>query len=228
MKSRNVFYSHTFHVNITDRGLINTEASTMKFNRYIMGKKCLETPPPTYCTSHPWSHHIKGFLVMIRKRIQHHNQEGLAKSKKQKNTSKYVITCKNEPALSLCFSPSICNLQLPESVLWVPGRRERHHGRDPRETHRVSLRFLLFYCCITIWREIWLLSNASVSVNSVFCALRSSCMYGTCCLWGKAYSIGFLRFCKQATLQFCVVKPLMAIITVILQAYGKYKDGDFK
>ena len=53
-------------------------------------------------------------------------------------------------------------------------------------------------------------------------------MYGTCCLWGKAYSIGFLRFCKQATLQFCVVKPLMAIITVILQAYGKYKDGDFK
>lgn len=26
---------------------------------------------------------------------------------------------------------------------------------------------------------------------------RSSCMYGTCCLWGKTYSIGFLRFCKQ-------------------------------
>ncbi|MGH0151128.1 UNVERIFIED_CONTAM: hypothetical protein FKN15_059092 [Acipenser sinensis] len=55
----------------------------------------------------------------------------------------------------------------------------------------------------------------------------SSCMYGTCCLWGKTYSIGFLRFCKQATLQFCVVKPLMAMITVILQAFGKYKDGDF-
>ncbi|XP_062918474.1 transmembrane protein 184B-like isoform X2 [Mobula hypostoma] len=54
-----------------------------------------------------------------------------------------------------------------------------------------------------------------------------SCLYGTCCLWGKTYSIGFLRFCKQATLQFCVVKPLMAIITVILQAFGKYKDGDF-
>ncbi|KAM9716454.1 transmembrane protein 184ba isoform 1-T1 [Menidia menidia] len=57
--------------------------------------------------------------------------------------------------------------------------------------------------------------------------IESSCMYGTCCLRGKAYSIGFLRFCKQATLQFCVVKPLMAIITVILQANGKYKDGDF-
>ncbi|KAG8436305.1 hypothetical protein GDO86_007419 [Hymenochirus boettgeri] len=57
--------------------------------------------------------------------------------------------------------------------------------------------------------------------------IESSCMYGTCCLWGKTYSIGFLRFCKQATLQFCVVKPLMAAVTVILQAFGKYKDGDF-
>ncbi|KAJ8791679.1 hypothetical protein J1605_020401 [Eschrichtius robustus] len=58
--------------------------------------------------------------------------------------------------------------------------------------------------------------------------IESSCMYGTCCLWGKTYSIGFLRFCKQATLQFCVVKPLMAVSTVVLQAFGKYRDGDFE
>ena len=32
----------------------------------------------------------------------------------------------------------------------------------------------------------------------------------------------------QATLQFCIVKPLMAIVTIILQACGKYHDGDFK
>ncbi|XP_009297322.2 transmembrane protein 184B [Danio rerio] len=57
--------------------------------------------------------------------------------------------------------------------------------------------------------------------------IQSSFVYGSCCLWGRTYSIGFLRFCKQATLQFCVVKPLMAIITVILQAFGKYRDGDF-
>ncbi|KAK1878364.1 Casein kinase I isoform epsilon [Dissostichus eleginoides] len=37
--------------------------------------------------------------------------------------------------------------------------------------------------------------------------IESSCVYGTCCLWGRTYSIGFLRFCKQA--------------------FGKYKDGDF-
>nr|XP_019949777.1 PREDICTED: transmembrane protein 184A [Paralichthys olivaceus] len=58
-------------------------------------------------------------------------------------------------------------------------------------------------------------------------SLKSSCLYGTCCLGGMSYSIGFLRFCKQATLQFCVVKPIMAVITIILQAFGKYHDGDF-
>uniref|UniRef100_A0A8C5R2Y3 Transmembrane protein 184A n=1 Tax=Leptobrachium leishanense TaxID=445787 RepID=A0A8C5R2Y3_9ANUR len=42
-----------------------------------------------------------------------------------------------------------------------------------------------------------------------------------------SYSIGFLRFCKQATLQFCIVKPIMAVVTIILQAFGKYSDGDF-
>ncbi|KAJ8246113.1 hypothetical protein GJAV_G00263780 [Gymnothorax javanicus] len=57
--------------------------------------------------------------------------------------------------------------------------------------------------------------------------IQSSCMYGTCCLGGMSYSIGFLRFCKQATLQFCVVKPIMAVLTILLQAFGKYHDGDF-
>lgn len=57
--------------------------------------------------------------------------------------------------------------------------------------------------------------------------IQSSCFYGTCCLGGRAYSIGFLRFCKQATLQFCVMKPVMAVTTIILQALGRYRDGDF-
>ncbi|XP_045360376.2 transmembrane protein 184A isoform X2 [Camelus bactrianus] len=96
--------------------------------------------------------------------------------------------------------------------------------------------------------------------------IQPSFVYGTCCLRGVSYSIGFLRFCKQvrparpasrgasslpaqrprlrsrahrlrpcpsrpsppqATLQFCVVKPAMALVTIILQAFGKYHDGDF-
>ncbi|XP_053412649.1 transmembrane protein 184A isoform X3 [Nycticebus coucang] len=58
--------------------------------------------------------------------------------------------------------------------------------------------------------------------------VKSSCFYGTCCLQGMSYSIGFLRFCKQATLQFCIVKPVMALATIFLQAFGKYRDGDFR
>ncbi|XP_005367172.1 transmembrane protein 184A isoform X1 [Microtus ochrogaster] len=57
--------------------------------------------------------------------------------------------------------------------------------------------------------------------------IRSSCIYGTCCLRGMFYSITLLRFCKQATLQFCIVKPVMALTTIILQAFDKYHDGDF-
>lgn len=58
--------------------------------------------------------------------------------------------------------------------------------------------------------------------------IKSSCLYGTCCLGGKTYTIGFLRFCKQATLQFCIVKPIMAFVTIFLQAFGHYRDGDWR
>uniref|UniRef100_A0A2R5L8T1 Putative seven transmembrane receptor n=2 Tax=Ornithodoros turicata TaxID=34597 RepID=A0A2R5L8T1_9ACAR len=58
--------------------------------------------------------------------------------------------------------------------------------------------------------------------------IQQSFWYGTCCLSGRTYTIGFLRFCKQATLQFCAVKPLMSVITLILQPFGKYSDGDWR
>ena len=31
----------------------------------------------------------------------------------------------------------------------------------------------------------------------------------------------------QATLQFCIIKPIMAVVTLILQAFSYYKEGDF-
>ncbi|KAL3876168.1 hypothetical protein ACJMK2_034040 [Sinanodonta woodiana] len=57
--------------------------------------------------------------------------------------------------------------------------------------------------------------------------IKSSFIWCTCCLVEKQYTIGFLRFCKQATLQFCIIKPLMALTTLILQTVGRYKDGNF-
>ncbi|XP_059162090.1 transmembrane protein 184B-like isoform X2 [Physella acuta] len=57
--------------------------------------------------------------------------------------------------------------------------------------------------------------------------IQSSWLHCTCCFAGRQYTIGFLRFCKQATLQFCFIKPVMAILTLLLQAFGYYKDGNF-
>lgn len=57
--------------------------------------------------------------------------------------------------------------------------------------------------------------------------IKSSWLWCTCCLAGRQYTIGFLRFCKQATLQFCLIKPVMALITLVLQAFNLYKDGNF-
>lgn len=57
--------------------------------------------------------------------------------------------------------------------------------------------------------------------------IRTNWYYGTCCLGNRSYTIEFFRFCKQATLQFCAVKPMMSILTLYLQATGRYKDGDW-
>lgn len=57
--------------------------------------------------------------------------------------------------------------------------------------------------------------------------IQTSWYYGTCLFQGRTYTIGFLRFCKQATLQFCIIKPLMSVLTLSLQATGRYKDGDW-
>lgn len=57
--------------------------------------------------------------------------------------------------------------------------------------------------------------------------IQTSWYYGTCLFQGRSYTIEFLRFCKQATLQFCIIKPLMSALVLFLQATGRYKDGDW-
>jgi len=57
--------------------------------------------------------------------------------------------------------------------------------------------------------------------------IKSSYFWCTCCLTGQSYNIGFLRFCKQGTLQFCFIKPVMSVVVIILQAFRLYHDGDW-
>lgn len=48
----------------------------------------------------------------------------------------------------------------------------------------------------------------------------------TCCLPTMQVDGFFLRRCKQGTLQFVLLKPIMALLTIILYAAGAYTDGD--
>lgn len=45
---------------------------------------------------------------------------------------------------------------------------------------------------------------------------RSSCVYGTCCLWGKTYSIGFLRFCKQVSMKNTFLELLLKMFSQVV------------
>ena len=57
--------------------------------------------------------------------------------------------------------------------------------------------------------------------------IKSDWATGSFCLVGQSYNIGFLRFCKQGTLQFCIIKPLMSFIVIILQFSNLYHDGNW-
>ena len=52
-------------------------------------------------------------------------------------------------------------------------------------------------------------------------------MMCNCCLKERQYDLRFLRFCKRATLQFCFLKPPMAVATIILAAKDLYTEGDW-
>ena len=48
----------------------------------------------------------------------------------------------------------------------------------------------------------------------------------TCCIPAMQVDGFFLRRCKQGTLQFVLLKPVMAALTLLLYAAGSYTDGD--
>ncbi|XP_047143277.1 transmembrane protein 184A isoform X1 [Hydra vulgaris] len=58
--------------------------------------------------------------------------------------------------------------------------------------------------------------------------LKTSYLMCTCCLSGKVLNIEFLRFCKKAAIQFCIMKPVMAALILVLEGTGNYGDGDFR
>lgn len=95
----------------------------------------------------------------------------------------------------------------------------------------------VYFDCIKDWYEAFVIYNFMSLLyeylggeGNIMSELRgkpikSSWYHLSCCLSNRSYTIEFLRFCKQATLQFCAVKPLMSILTLYLQATDRYQDG---
>eukprot|EP00884_Botryococcus_braunii_P002753 jgi/Botrbrau1/12479/Bobra.0169s0026.1 len=65
----------------------------------------------------------------------------------------------------------------------------------------------------------------SVEVKMNGYVLMPSWMYCTCCLPPLPVNGRFVRYCKQGTLQFVLVKPILAILTVVLYTQGNYTEG---
>ncbi|XP_076815838.1 transmembrane protein 184A-like isoform X2 [Clavelina lepadiformis] len=95
------------------------------------------------------------------------------------------------------------------------------------DTIRNCYEAFVIYSFLSLCYEGYLGGESAIMTEIRGKPVRTSWINCTCCLAGKTYSIGTLRFCKQATLQFCIIKPPLAIITLILQSYDLYRDGDF-
>lgn len=94
-------------------------------------------------------------------------------------------------------------------------------------TIRDCFEAFVIYCFLSLCYE-YLGGEGNIMSEIRNKTIPHSYLHLTCCISGKSYTIGFLRFCKQMTLQFCIVKPIMALVTLILQAFKKYHDGDFR
>ncbi|XP_048439424.1 transmembrane protein 184A [Pyrus x bretschneideri] len=73
----------------------------------------------------------------------------------------------------------------------------------------------------------WVGGPGSVVLSLSGRVLKPSVVLMTCCLPPIPLDGRFIRRCKQGCLQFVILKPVLAVVTLILYAKGKYADGNF-
>lgn len=85
----------------------------------------------------------------------------------------------------------------------------------------------VIYCFLSLCFEY--LGGEGTILNSIQGKpVRGANWYNCGCCWENSqYDISFLRFCKQSTLQFAAVKPIMAILIIVFQAKGFYNEGNY-
>ncbi|KAL5700462.1 hypothetical protein ACHQM5_025901 [Ranunculus cassubicifolius] len=73
----------------------------------------------------------------------------------------------------------------------------------------------------------WVGGPGAVVLTLTGRVLKPSWCLMTCCFPPIALDGRFIRRCKQGTLQFVILKPILVALTFILYAKGKYQDGNF-
>lgn len=58
-------------------------------------------------------------------------------------------------------------------------------------------------------------------------SIKPSWFLMTCCLPPMPLDGRFIRRCKQGGLQFVILKPILLVVTFMLYAKGRYRDGNF-
>ncbi|CAK8544494.1 unnamed protein product [Lathyrus sativus] len=73
----------------------------------------------------------------------------------------------------------------------------------------------------------WVGGPGSVVISLSGRVMKPSVCLMTCCIPPIPLDGRFIRKCKQGCLQFVILKPILVVVTLILYAKGKYKDGNF-
>ncbi|CAI8615299.1 unnamed protein product [Vicia faba] len=73
----------------------------------------------------------------------------------------------------------------------------------------------------------WVGGPGSVVISLSGRVMKPSVCLMTCCFPPIPLDGRFIRKCKQGCLQFVILKPILVVVTLILYAKGKYKDGNF-
>lgn len=97
----------------------------------------------------------------------------------------------------------------------------------------------IYYTTVRDCYEAWVIYNflslclayvggpGAVEVKMAGYTLMPSWRAGTCCLPPMPVNGQFVRIVKQGALQFVLLKPVLAILTVVLYATGHYEEGDW-
>ncbi|XP_052119378.1 uncharacterized protein LOC107492256 [Arachis duranensis] len=108
---------------------------------------------------------------------------------------------------------SFLSLVLPDSSIYF---------NSIREVYEAWVIYNFLSLCLA-----WVGGPGAVVISLSGRVLKPSVCLMTCCFPPIPLDGRFIRKCKQGCLQFVILKPILVVVTLILYAKGKYKDGNF-